>query len=254
MKKWFILLFAVLVIAGGSAWYVSSDTYREAQFLKELATKDEKLRIQVGQLMDSARNWEAQMDASTTTLAYAEAARYWKTIGDSTVQTLSHHRYARQRAAAIYEKALEKFGDTNAQLFSNAADVYLSLQKYEKAEEYYQRALALEPGNAGFYKKLADLYQYSLKKSPAEVLAVYDRALQRLVVGAVDILKNRAVYYESIDKRKEALVDWAKVYALEPDNTAAKQEYERLYQALEADGVELEDPTVSSSTTPSDAR
>lgn len=211
----------VALLVGGFFVY-RSEWNQERMFLAHVATRSADEQAGMQQLMQSAREWEAKIETATNAVPYAEAARYWKSIGD-----VFNLEYPRHRAISLYEAALDQFGD-NATVYAAIGDTYKALELYTEAEEQYQRAITVEPGQFTHYLKLATLYRYRMQVPPQQVLAVYATALERLVIGSPDIYKDRALYYESLGSYAAAAEDWKAVMQLEPTNPGAKGEYERL--------------------------
>ncbi len=235
-----VIILVIALAAGG--WYYQSESYAYAKFEKEVAQLSQEDQDSVANLIRQADEWKAKFgtDAKDDMIPHIEAARYWKSVG------LVHGlEYGLQHAASIYDDAIELFGENNGLLYQNAAGIHRELNNYDRTIEFYERAITLSPGLAANYVKLAEVHQYNLKSDPSVVLEIYSRALNRIVVGVDEILKSRAVYNESIDDIRAALTDRAKISALEPQNTAAFEEYERLLKILEDRGESLEEvPTV----------
>lgn len=211
---------AVLVIGGILAY---RSTWNQERLFKSLiATRTTEDRAGIEQLSRTARDWEAKAMEAEEAMPYVEAARHWKTMGD-----VYQLEYPRRRAIALYESALDRFGD-NATIYAAIGDVYKALEEYTMAEVQYQRAITVEPGQFTHYLKLATLYRYRMQAPPEKVLAVFAEALQRLVIGSPEIYKERAAYFESLGSYKAAAEDWQAVQQLEPTNAGAKEEYERL--------------------------
>lgn len=249
------ILVAVLLIGVGAVWYLRSDLYNEGKFNEYVATLTGEQQKLVKEMRAKVASIEPELKTATAPAPFVRAALEWKTIGEAIVaQDPRSKKYALRQALHYYELAIEKFGETNAMLFGSVGDVYKSLEEYEEAEKYYTQAIQLEPGNPLHYTKLAELYQYRLQKPPEEVLAVYARALDRLIYGGDAILRTRAVYYEELGRLREAALDWQKVLAYDPRNTAVKAEYDRLVRLLEERGETLEAPATATSTTPSVAK
>ncbi len=73
--------------------------------------------------------------------------------------------------------------------YGNLADLYFHyLRNYEKAEEYYQKALELNPRNFTYREGLADLYRYDLKEKSHLVEEI-------MLEGAKQDPANKIFYY-----------------------------------------------------------
>jgi tetratricopeptide (TPR) repeat protein len=215
----FIIIAAL--VGGGFAVYCSAWN-QERIFAALVASRSAEDRAGIEQLLRSAKEWEAKSKDAVDAVALTEAARHWKAMGD-----VYQLRYPREKAIALYERAMEQFGDS-ATLYSAMGDTYKAMEEYEQAEEQYQRAIALEPGQFTHYLKLTTLYRYRMNAAPDQILSVFAAALQRLIIGSSDVYKERALYFESLGSYKAAAQDWKAVMQLEPTNTGASAEYERL--------------------------
>lgn len=211
----------IALIVGGFFVY-RSDWNQGRVFMEFVASRTAVDRAGIEQLMTTAREWEQKANAAVDSSALVEAARHWKTMGDAYAL-----EYPRQKAIALYEEAINRFGD-NPTIYAAIGDTYKALAKYEEAEENYQRAITIEPGQYTHYQKLATLYRYRMQAAPDKVLAVYAAALERLIIGSPEIYKERANYFEELGSYKAAAADWQAVVQLDPTNTGAKSEYDRL--------------------------
>ncbi len=236
-----IALLMLVVFGAAGFWYMKSDGYQYEQFEKKVAALESSKQDAINEDIRQALGWEDQISGSDKPVPYTEAARYWRRIGEA-----NQLDYPIERALRLYNDVFDKFGEDNAGLWQNVGGIYKVLERYDEAADAYEKAMILEPGKASHYIKLADVYRFHLDRPPEDILPIYEDALSRLVFGAVDILKSRAVYYEEIDQQKNALVDWARIYAFEPDNTEARKEYERLLVYLESIGEGIVDITSTS--------
>lgn len=215
-------LAVVVALTVGGFFVYRSDWNQERMFMSIVASRSMEDRAGIEQLMATANAWEEKAAASTEAVAFTEAARHWKSMGDA--YALDYPRY---KAISLYEDALDRFGD-NPTLYSAIGDTYKALERYEDAQENYERAITIEPGQFTHYVKLGTLLRYRLQASPEQVLAVYAAALERLVIGAPEIYKERASYFEELGSYKAAAADWLAITQLEPENASAKEEYARL--------------------------
>jgi tetratricopeptide (TPR) repeat protein len=156
---------------------------------------------------------EAQkaLDANPSEIErYAILGMAWKSLGE---QMQGGIFFSKSRET--YAKAVEVTDWSNSLFILNAADMSEIIGEYEEAERYYKNLIEKIPSEVDGYRRLASLYRLRLNKSPEEILAIYDKALNTLVFTGV-ILHERAGYLKSIGRDEEALKDYKEVAALNP--------------------------------------
>lgn len=88
-----------------------------------------------------------------------------------------------EAAIKEYEAASRK----NPLAYLYTGNVYFTLKNYEKAEEYYKRAIEEDPQNSDAYNNLAWLY-YTIGKDLEEA--------ERLVKRAIELNPSKSALYE----------------------------------------------------------
>jgi len=156
---------------------------------------------------------------------YLEEGLHWKSLGD---QTGNSEYYL--KAEKIYRKMTEKFPDYWVPWW-NLANLQRQLKEFEEAEKSFKKAIEIAPGEGNLYLGLIELYQYDLKKSEEEILAIYQEALKR-VVENIDVIINYASYLYQIDKKEEALKYYQTAFEKYPEATQIKEEIERIKKEL----------------------
>ena len=156
---------------------------------------------------------------------YLEEGLHWKSLGD---QTGNSEYYL--KAEKIYRKMTEKFPDYWVPWW-NLANLQRQLKEFEEAEKSFKKAIEIAPGEGNLYLGLIELYQYDLKKSEEEILAVYQEALKR-VVENIDVIISYASYLYQIDKKEEALKYYQTAFEKYPEATQIKEEIERIKKEL----------------------
>jgi tetratricopeptide (TPR) repeat protein len=130
-----------------------------------------------------------------------------------------------------YEK---KNSQSEAATDQGLGDIYWQSGMLEKADEYYQKALTLEPSNVGLMKAVSDYY-IQFKRNLNEVPELMDIAMK--------IVKNRTDYYNYMDtkgwayykmgKNKEALAILQKVWDEAPYKIyTIRSHYEEVKKAV----------------------
>jgi len=157
--------------------------------------------------------------------AYLGEGLHWKSLGD---QTGNSEYYL--KAEKIYRKMTEKFPDYWVPWW-NLANLQRQLKEFEEAEKSFKKAIEIAPGEGNLYLGLIELYQYDLKKSEEEILAIYQEALKR-VVENIDVIISYASYLYQIDKKEEALKYYQMAFEKYPEATQIKEEIEKIKKEL----------------------
>ena len=152
---------------------------------------------------------------------YLEEGLHWKSLGD---QTGNSEYYL--KAEQVYRKMTEKFPDYWVPWW-NLANLQRQLKEFEEAEKSFKKAIEIAPGEGNLYLGLIEFYQYDLKKSEEEILAIYQEALKR-VVENIDVIISYASYLYQIDKKEEALKYYQTAFEKYPEATQIKEEIEKI--------------------------
>ena len=161
------------------------------QFTDKYQKEDYELAIKAeDDIVKDAKNYDA----------YNAAGFYWKSLGDLTRKDAYY-----MRAIEVYVFAGKYFeGKKIYQPYQNAANVYIILKDYTKAEEMMKSAIALGPEVGILYVRLADLYQ-SYQKAPSQkTIDLYELALHQESYQPDVIYPAYAQYLCSIGQEKQA--------------------------------------------------
>ena len=153
--------------------------------------------------------------------AYLGEGLHWKSLGD---QTGNSEYYL--KAEKIYREMTKKFPNYWVPWW-NLGNLERILKKFEEAEKSFKKAIEIAPGEGMLYLGLIELYQYDLKKSEEEILAIYQEALKR-VVENIDVIISYASYLYQIDKKEEALKYYQTAFEKYPEATQIKEEIEKI--------------------------
>jgi tetratricopeptide (TPR) repeat protein len=219
-KKKVIVIVVILIIAalgvGAAVYYFSSFDYQVKKRLggkSELLAKYEKIKT-----AENKNKAEGKVDLGRLFLIGME----WKGLGD-----LTKDKFFYTKALETYQSGMETFGEKNVLLFWNAGRVAESLEDYNLAESYYKKSIEITAGYDDPYRNLAEMYQYKMKKSPAEILAVYDAGL-KAGMGSADLFLDKCSYLRSIKYNQEAV----ECYQLLSDNYPDNQGYKDVIKEL----------------------
>ena len=157
--------------------------------------------------------------------AYLGEGLHWKSLGD---QTGNSEYYL--KAEKIYREMTKKFPNYWVPWW-NLGNLERILKKFEEAEKSFKKAIEIAPGEGMLYLGLIELYQYDLKKSEEEILAIYQEALKR-VVENIDVIISYASYLYQIDKKEEALKYYQTAFEKYPEATQIKEEIEKIKKEL----------------------
>jgi tetratricopeptide (TPR) repeat protein len=145
--------------------------------------------------------------------------------------TLLYNQQRFAEAAALYEQALPMAKDKNvpvvlaqlAQSYGNAAKQEQSrdvrMQDQQKAIDYFQKAMQLEPNNAGLHNNLGSVYAEMGKV--AEAQAEFQKAADINPAGASGYYYNLGVVMVNQGKMDDAAVALKKSTDLDPNNANA---------------------------------
>ncbi|WP_177188132.1 tetratricopeptide repeat protein [Selenomonas ruminantium] len=168
-----------------------------------------------------------------------------------------HLRKNYAKAEGYYREAI-KINPRNETANNNLGLVYRVLKDYTKAEECYRRAIQINPQNAGVYNDLANLYLNQGKYNDAlkavdKALSIDKKEIYQDTLGeiylnmgqyqkaldayskAINMNRSfahaylyRGLTYEKMGDLTKALADIRKATELDPNDTEARQNYQRL--------------------------
>jgi tetratricopeptide (TPR) repeat protein len=117
------------------------------------------------------------------------------------------------KAAQSIETAL-KLERKNKYYYLLAANIYGSLNQYEKAEETIETMMKEVSGTDEYLYELAAFYLYD--KKPEKAIDVYNRAEQLMGINEVSSMQKQKIYIE-LGKRDEAIREGEKLVEAFPD-------------------------------------
>ncbi len=193
-KKISIILILVIVLVA-----VISSLY----FLNEGSKKDdfsdlEALRIEKPNLTPYINEVEkySKLLNDEDVATYADLGLAFKSLAD---QTKDKKYY--QNALDIYAKAVDLTKRKNTVFILNAGNMAVYTGDYQLAKNYYEEAVAVAPGDIDTYQKLIELHMYQLKSPKEEIIAIFDKGINRMFNPA-SLKKWKEFYLESLDENK----------------------------------------------------
>lgn len=186
-----IILVAVLLI--GSLAYFFTRPKTEFDRLGKLKKLHPEWAVYVDDLVAETKKYN---DGTNTRESYLAIAMAWKTLAD---RTKNPEQY--REALSIYEAGIATSEGKDFLMYDNAGSMAIYLGDYTLAETYYKKAIELSPGTAGLYEKLAELYEYKLKKPSAEIIALYDAAIKNVVLNPGYPVELKKSYLERVKNK-----------------------------------------------------
>ncbi len=109
--------------------------------------------------------------------------------------------------------------------FNNLGNLYhLYLKDFARSEQYFLKAIELEPTQAIYYNNLYDLYRYSYKRETTAAADILKRGIKEMP-ERIDLYVALGAYYEDKQDRKQAKVYYEQALdlAIAQGNTALRE-------------------------------
>ena len=176
-KKFILFLTAAIIAAVAGLFY-----FRQSNQVNNL----EKLKSDYPALasyVDSVIKWENKLKEDEARVeSYATLGLAWKSLADQVCNLkISDCEKYYADALKIYEKAVEVTKRRNTLFLMNAGNMARYLKDYAKTEDYYREAISVAPGDTTLYLTLGELYEYDMKKTKEEIIALYDEGAKRVM-------------------------------------------------------------------------
>ncbi len=130
---------------------------------------------------------------------YITIGNNWVLIAD-----LLQSQDARDEAIAEYERGIAAIGIENTILIINAGNAYRTSGRLAEAEAKFRMAIEADPGYAMGYDRLVDLYRFGMQKTSADIIPVYQQALEKVFDNAI-IIQSLAEYLSAIGRLRDAI-------------------------------------------------
>ncbi len=222
-KKIIIGVVALVVIGGVAGLWYTGFLGGERAVRRSISSNPEWLAN-----YEKAKQREAEIQKNPEKAGlYFSLGLAWKSIGE-----LGGPKEFFNRSLAVYEQGIAKFGAQNILFYLNAGKLAERVDDLAKAENYYKKAIEISPADDSGYKYLAELYEYRLKKSKAEVLAVFHMGDIKMV-NPSSLLMAEASYLHRVGDVLGAL----KIYRVLVEAYPSNQGYKRVVQELETEAA-----------------
>ena len=187
-KKIYLSLFVIGVLS-------LSVFYFFFHFNTDQSINYEKLRESYPDFVDFVDDIEKKEAAfseyATPGGAYLSVGMAWKSLADRT-NDIEHYK----KAMEYFDVGFFESGETKAVFLINSGNMAVHMKDYALAETYYLKALEVSPTTESVYLRLADLYYYHLKKSPEDIIAILDKAIDRIVGANNSMLLKKRILSE----------------------------------------------------------
>lgn len=220
-KTKFIL--AVLVLIALYFGYFGITNWNEKRSALAILTTDELKNI-----YSRALEYENKIKQSPKDFELYNAAGFnWKSLGDATGKS-----YFYKKAIKIYQKALNDEKSTSALFYLNSGNIYRYLGEFEKADKQFMKAIEMNPGDDVMHRAKIDLYLAWDKKTPGEILEVFDAAI-RMLLFSVNVNLEKAAYLTKLGRYEEAIRIYEGVKAGYPDQPNLNEKISELKVMIE---------------------
>jgi tetratricopeptide (TPR) repeat protein len=192
-----VALTIVLVALVG--WFVARPLVHEERTQDQLkqaiaAHKDAAAAYQTIQETEKTKEKDSKNPAP-----YITIGNNWVLIAD-----LLQNQAARDQAIAEYERGIAAVGTKNTILLINAGNVYRTSGRFAEAEAKYRMAIVADPGYAAGYERLIDLYRFGMQKTSADIIPIYQQALESVFDNAITV-QSLAEYLSAIGRYRDAI-------------------------------------------------
>ena len=191
-------------------WQTAFDAYQVSDSVTRQSTNNDKFNQamqlhQQGQLAEAIHVYQAILQVQPE---HSDALHF--------LGVLSHQQGENQRALEFIKQSLSIRPD-NVSACLNLAIVWQTLNRIEEAIDSYDRALLIQPYDANTLFMRGNLCLASQRF--AEAVASYDNAL--MIQDNAEILSNRGVALQNLNRWDEALISYDRALAIKPDYAAA---------------------------------
>lgn len=214
-----LIAFVILAVPGVIFGYPYFKTWQEnREFLANSEIHDAFV---------AAMEKEAQIKNDPTRVeTYLTAMNRYKSLGDITKDQRFYFR-----ALNVADAAFKTVGTKSYLPYVNSSVIYMNLGDYAKADEMIKKSIEMAPGEAQLYLRQIELYRDFMKKTDAEVIAVYENAIQRLV-NVLPVYNSYAAYLRDIGRLDESLDKYEVLHKAMPDNQLYSQAIDDLKAAI----------------------
>lgn len=221
-----IVVSAVIILAAGTLLFFQfypENKFEQRKIIKMLSGKPELLAK-----YDEIKAFEKRLktEKQNEVNLLFNIGFYWKGLGE-----LTEENFFFEKSLAIYEQGMKVTADKNVLFYWNAGKVAERLGDFSLAEEYYKKSITISPSYEDGYEDLADLYQYKLKKTPEEILAIYDAGIEA-AMGDANLFLEKCSYLRSLGRDSDALACYELLSQSYPDHQGYKDTVAELKEKI----------------------
>ncbi|MBP9749008.1 tetratricopeptide repeat protein [Patescibacteria group bacterium] len=190
---------ALLLLLGLIGWFVARPAVQTQQ-------KNQYLLESIAAHKDAAEAYKTIQETEKTKEKDRQNPGPYITIGNNWVliADILQSQDARDEAIAEYERGVAVVGSKSTILLLNAGNAYRNSGRFEEAEAKYKMAIEADPGDGAGYERLVDLYRFSMQKTSADIIPVYQQALEKVFDNA-RIVQSLAEYLSAIGRLRDAV-------------------------------------------------
>ncbi|GEM_PF-2743536 len=182
-RKFFVgglaVLFFLAVLFLLSAFFVKKNNRLEVDISDIVSLQNNPF---LSESVNDILVWQEKIDLNPENIEYyLGLGLAWKSLADRVTSTAQTDYY--NKAISVYRIGAEKTNYQNTSFLINIGHVAMENKQFELSEEYFLKALAVTPGDQEIYIRLAELYEYHLKKNPNEILLLIDTGIKTAVVS-----------------------------------------------------------------------
>lgn len=232
MKKYVKILVGVLIVAAllGAGFFLWWNGLfgGDQKLLRSIQNKPELVA-----LFNKATAGEKAMAQNPDDAArYIDTGLQWKSLAE--LSSVNQNVFF-GRSLSVYEKGIERFGQKNILFYLNAGKVAERIGEFDKAEQYYRKAMAISPGDESGYLDLTDLYYFQLHKSEPEILSIFAQGV-KIMMNPTPLIAGRATYLRRIGDAAAALKDYQQLVKIFPQDQGYRLIVQELTQKLQSSG------------------
>lgn len=213
----------VVVILLGGLWQQGIIGTREKLLFNKIKDRPDLVAI-----FDKIKKSQEEMAKNPEKASvYFDLGLYWKSIAE-----LGGGEPFFKESLKIYEKGIEKFGQKNILFYLNGGKLAERLEDYNKAEQYYRKAIEISSADDAGYLALVDLYSYKMNKKEEEILPIFEQGVKSMA-NPIILIAGRAAFLRRIGDYTKALEDYQTLSENYSDNIGYKEVIAELKEKLE---------------------
>lgn len=213
------ILAGIVLLFVGYHFFQLSHQDEEKTVMQKLSSKPELVQnYKKIQELEAKRKADPSKDAGFIVSIGFE----WKSLGD-----LTQDPYFYEKALALYNEGIQKYGSTNIAYYWNAGKVAEALKRFDQAEFDYREAIRISPAYNQSYHNLAELYIYQMKKDDKDILSVFAEGLKG-TSGDASLYLSQCSFLRMRNRTQDAIDCYDILSKSYPNNPQYKQVLQEL--------------------------